>query len=100
MTVENSGSRAGDEVVQLYIRQDYTSLKRPEKELKGFRRITLQPGGKQTVSFQVGFEQLKFWKDGKWVVEPGKIAVMLGSSSADIRARKSLEWAGVNISNH
>jgi beta-glucosidase len=91
VTVENSGPRAGDEVVQLYIRQDFTSLKRPAKELKGFKRVTLKAGEKQTASFPIGFEHLKFWKGAKWVVEPGKINVMLGSSCEDIRANKTLE---------
>jgi beta-glucosidase len=91
VTVENSGNRAGDEVVQLYLRQDYTSLTRPVKELKGFERVTLQPGEKRTVNFPVGFEQIKFWKDGGWVAEPGSIRVMLGSSSADIRQEGKVE---------
>jgi beta-glucosidase len=90
VTVRNSGPRAGDEVAQLYIRQDYTSLKRPVEELKGFKRVTLQPGESKTVSFPIGFEQLKFWKDGKWVVEPGQIKVKFGASSQDIRAEAPL----------
>jgi beta-glucosidase len=85
VTVRNVGQRVGDEVVQLYTRQDYTSLKRPIKELKGFKRITLQPGEAKTVSFTLGWEELKFWKNGAWVVEPGQVIVELGSSSQDIR---------------
>lgn len=91
VTVENSGNRVGDEVVQLYLRQDYTSLTRPVKELKGFERITLQPGEKRPVSFPVGIEHIKFWKDGGWVAEPGTVRVMLGSSSADIRLEGNVE---------
>jgi beta-glucosidase len=91
VTVENSGPRAGDEVVQLYVRQDYTSLTRPVKELKGFERVTLQPGEKRMVSFSVGFEQIKFWKDGGWVAEPGTIRTMIGSSAADIRLEGQIE---------
>jgi beta-glucosidase len=90
VTIENSGNRAGDEVVQLYLRQDYTSLTRPVKEMKGFERITLQPGEKRTVNFPVGFEQIKFWKEGDWVAEPGTIRLMIGSSSADIRLEGEL----------
>ena len=85
VTVSNTGKRAGDEVVQMYIRQDFTSLKRPVKELKGFQRITLQPGESSTVRFKLGWEQLKFWKDGAWVVEPGTVKVQVGASSQDIR---------------
>jgi beta-glucosidase len=85
VTVQNSGQRAGDEVVQLYTRQDYTSLKRPIKELKGFQRISLQPAESKTVTFTLGREQLKFWKDNGWVVEPGRVLVEIGASSQDIR---------------
>jgi beta-glucosidase len=95
VTVRNSGSRPGDEVVQFYLRQDYTSLKRPEKELKGFKRITLQPGEKKTVEFPVGFEQVKFWKDGKWVSEPGQVQLLIGSSCADLRAKTKLTVSGL-----
>jgi beta-glucosidase len=86
VVIRNTGQRAGDEIVQLYTRQDYTSLKRPLKELKGFQRITLQPGESKTVTFTLGWEQLKFWKTGiGWVVEPGQILVEIGASSTDIR---------------
>ena len=83
--------RAGDEVVQLYVHQDYTSVERPVKQLEGFRRITLNPGEKQTVRFPVGFEQLRFWKDGQWVTEPGAATVFIGSSSDDIREKGQVE---------
>jgi beta-glucosidase len=91
VTVENSGSRAGDEVAQLYLRQDYTSLKRPVEALKGFRRVTLRPGEAKTLTFPIGFDQLKFWKDGRWVAEPGEIKVILGASCDDIRASVPLQ---------
>lgn len=91
VTVENTVSRAGDEVVQLYLRQDYTSVTRPVKELEGFQRIMLQPGEKREASFLFGFEQIKFWKDSGWVAEPGKIRLMVGSSSADIRLEGEIE---------
>lgn len=86
-TIKNTGEREGDEVVQLYLRQDETSLVRPVKELKGFQRISLKPGESRQVVFPVGFEQIKFWKDGKWVAESGSIQVMIGSSSGDIRLK-------------
>lgn len=83
--VENVGKRAGDEVVQVYIRDVVASLTRPVKELKAFRRITLQPGEKQRVEFQLGPEQLGAYnREMKFVVEPGEFKVMVGSSSEDI----------------
>ncbi len=87
VTVTNRGSRAGDEVPQLYVRQDYTSLKRPALELRGFQRITLEPGQSKEVSFALGFDDLKFWKTDHWVTEPGEINLLVGASSADIRQR-------------
>ena len=83
--VENVGKRAGDEVVQVYIRDVVASLTRPVKELKAFRRMTLQPGEKQRVEFQLGPEQLgSYNREMKFVVEPGEFKVMVGSSSEDV----------------
>jgi len=90
--VENVGKWVGDEVVQFYIHQDYTSLVRPVMELKGFERITLQPGEKKTVSFVVGFEQIKFWKNHGWVAEKGVVDLLIGSSSKDIRLRSTIVY--------
>lgn len=83
--VTNSGRRAGDEVVQLYLRDQVSSATRPVKELKGFRRITLQPGETQTVEFLLTPEHLQFL-DGRMqmVVEPGLLDVMVGGSSSDL----------------
>jgi beta-glucosidase len=88
--VTNTGQRAGDEVVQLYIRDLVTNLvTRPVKELKGFRRITLQPGETQTVRFEVGPAQLAFWNEEmKRVVEPGEFEIMVGGSSAELSVVK------------
>ena len=88
-TVTNSGSRTGDEVPQLYLRQDFTSLKRPALELRGFQRITLEPGQSKEISFPLGFDDLRFWKGDRWVTEPGEVKLMVGASSADIRQRAS-----------
>ncbi len=80
--VENIGPRAGDEVVQLYIRDVAASVTRPVKELKGFERITLQPGEKRRVTFALAPEHLGFYnRDMKFVVEPGVLNVMVGTSS-------------------
>jgi beta-glucosidase len=89
--VENTGSRVGDEVVQLYIRDVAASLSRPVKELKGFQRITLKPGEKRRVEFVVDPERLGFWNsEMRFVVEPGEFKIMVGSSSEDVM-EKSLE---------
>jgi beta-glucosidase len=85
VTVENTGKRAGDEVVQLYIRDVAASMTRPVKELKGFKRITLKPGQNQRVEFTLGPEHLGFYnRDMKYVVEPGEFKVFVGSSSEDV----------------
>ena len=82
--VVNAGTRAADEIVQLYIHQDVSSVTRAVKELKGFRRIHLEPGERKTVSFPVGFEALSLWgSDQRWCVEPGTFQVTLGPSSSD-----------------
>ena len=82
--VENVGERAGDEVVQLYIRDVVASVTRPLKELKGFERITLKPGEKRTVEFTLASEQLGFYnRDMRFVVEPGEFRVFVGTNSVE-----------------
>ena len=82
--VTNTGARPGDEVVQLYIRDLVSSVTRPVKELKGFQRITLAPGERRTVVFDVTPEQLAFYDiDMVLRVEPGEFRIMVGSSSRD-----------------
>lgn len=86
--VENSGSMAGDEVVQLYIADIYASMARPVKELAGFKRIMLKPGEKKTVAFEVEASQMAFLdRDMRWKVEKGDFLVEIGSSSEDIRLK-------------
>ena len=83
-TVANTGSRAADEVVQLYLHQRFGSASRPVRELKGFRRLTLKPGEKQQVSFTISGNDRTFWSGPKknWVVEPSDFDVWIGNSSA------------------
>jgi len=82
--VTNTGKVAGDEVVQMYIRDCISSVTRPVKELKGFRRITLAPGQTQTISLDITPEHLAFYNiDMEYVVEPGQFKIMVGSSSRD-----------------
>lgn len=86
--VENSGHMAGDEVVQMYVADIYASMARPVKELAGFKRITLKPGEKKTVAFEVKASQMAFLdKDMRWKVEKGDFLVEIGSSSEDIRLK-------------
>jgi beta-glucosidase len=85
--VTNTGSRAGDEVVQLYVRAEVSRATRPVMELKGFKRITLKPGEKKTVTFELGPEQLSYHgPDMKRVVEPGRFRVMVGGSSDAVKS--------------
>lgn len=80
--VENIGQRAGDEVVQLYIRDVAATVTRPVKELKGFARVTLQAGERRRVTFSLGQEDLGFYnREMRFVVEPGIFRVMVGSTS-------------------
>jgi beta-glucosidase len=83
--VTNTGAIRGDEVVQLYIRDEVSSITRPVKELRGFRRITLDPGKTQTVEFTLGPEELSFLnRDMRRVVEPGTFKIMVGGNSVDL----------------
>ncbi len=86
VTVTNTGHRASDEVVQLYIRDLVSSVTRPVQELKGFRRIHLAPGETKRVELPLGPSELGFYDAGmKWVVEPGRFEIMVGGSSADVK---------------
>lgn len=82
--IENVGQRAGDEVVQLYIRNVAATVTRPVKELKGFQRVTLRPGEKRRLEFTLTPELLGFYnREMRFVVEPGQFKLMLAESSAD-----------------
>jgi beta-glucosidase len=92
--VRNSGDRAGDEVVQLYIRDDVASVAEPIKALKGFRRITLQPGEFRTVTFTLAPAALALYdRQMRRVVEPGTFSVYVGGNSEDV-LRSSFEVTG------
>lgn len=82
--VTNTGTRAGDEIVQLYIKDDHCSVARPVKELKGFRRISLQPGETRTVRFPVNRSHLEFYDVNlEKIVEPGTFTLTVGPSSQE-----------------
>jgi len=83
--VGNTGKVRGDEVVQLYIRDEVSSVTRPIKELRGLRRISLEPGETKTVEFTLGFDQLSFLnREMRQVVEPGTFKIMVGGNSVDL----------------
>ena len=90
--VKNTGKVAGDEVVQLYIRDDVSSVTTYVKVLRGFERIPLQPGEEKTVHFTLKPNDLAIWnKENKFVVEPGTFTIMIGSSSEDIKLEGSVK---------
>ena len=89
--ITNTGSRPGDEIVQLYIRDKISSVTRPVLELKGFQRISLAPGATQTVSFTVTPEMLAFYnREMQWIVEPGEFELMVGRHSRDLQSLRLL----------
>ncbi len=92
VVVENSGSMQADEVVQLYTRDPIATIARPVQELRGFQRITLEPGKKKRVTFTLSPEQFAFYDArGHWTVEAGRIDFMIGASSADLRGRGAFD---------
>lgn len=87
--IKNTGSRKGDEVAQMYIRDEVSSVTRPVKELKGFERISLNLGETKTVTFELTPEKLRFYnRDMKRVVEPGMFEIMVGGNSKDLMSQK------------
>jgi beta-glucosidase len=94
--VTNSGSLAGEEVVQLYVRDEYASLPRPIKELRGYARVALEPGQTKSITFRLPVDTLAFYDDGgNLTLEPGSFHVMVGSSSEDIRLEGDFEIRSV-----
>lgn len=89
MDVKNTGDQRGAEIVQLYISDLKSSLPRPVKELKGFKKVTLEPGEEKTVTFSIDRSALSFFDPDKhdWVAEPGDFEVLIGASSTDIRSK-------------
>jgi len=87
-TLENTGRREGEEIVQLYIRDRISSVTRPVKELKGFKKVSLKFGETKTVEFQLSTDDLKFYNHKmEYVVEPGEFDIMVGASSEDIKLK-------------
>jgi beta-glucosidase len=91
--VRNAGGRAGDEVVQMYVSHPDSGVVRPIKELRGFQRIALQPNETRTVRLELKARELTYRDAAQqsFVVEPGRLNIMLGASSADVRLEKTIE---------
>jgi len=99
--VTNIGQRSGDEVVQLYTRQNATSVTRPVKELRGFQRVMIEPQQTKTIIFSLKVNQLGFYDQAhKYVIEPGQIEVMVGNSSQDIPCSGEFEITGEKTEIH
>jgi beta-glucosidase len=91
--LENSGSKAGSEIAQLYIHDQAASVERPVKELKDFIKVPLEAGEKVLVEFEIDQQDLSFYSEesGSWVAEPGKFDVLIGSSSKDILLKATFD---------
>jgi beta-glucosidase len=87
VVVRNTASIAADEVIQLYVRDPVAAVSRPVQELRGFRRVAFAPGEAKRIRFTLTPAQVAFWDADGWRIQPGAIQVMIGASSADIRAR-------------
>jgi beta-glucosidase len=94
--VRNTGTRPGDEVVQLYARHEGSAVARARRDLRGFKRIMLAPGQSRTVTFPVKASELAFWDADadRWVVERDRVVFEVGASSADIRASRAIQVNG------
>jgi beta-glucosidase len=88
-TIKNTGKAAGADVAQVYVHQQKSTLPRPEKELKGFQKVFLQPGESKTITVILDENAFQYFNDNlrKWVLEPGKFDVLVGSSSKDIKLK-------------
>ncbi|WEK37685.1 MAG: glycoside hydrolase family 3 C-terminal domain-containing protein [Candidatus Pseudobacter hemicellulosilyticus] len=93
VTVKNTGTRKGAEVVQLYVSDKKSSLPRPVKELKGFQKVELEPGQVGTLHFLINKKTLSFFDDTKhdWVAEPGEFEALIGASSVEIKGKVSFQ---------
>ena len=96
VNLTNSGARAGDEVVQLYVRYPHSAVSRPRRDLRGFRRVSLGPGETRTIGFSLPASALRYWDPElhRWAVENGPFVVEIGASSADIRLERTVTVAG------
>lgn len=91
--ISNNGSRAGKEVMQLYVHPEQSSVFRPEQELKGFAKVALDPGEEKTVEFRLNHRSFAYWDPGAgdWLVESGNFEIRVGASSEEIRLRDTIQ---------
>jgi beta-glucosidase len=91
--VKNTGARAGDEVVQMYVAHEGSKVPRAAEELKGFVRVSLRPGEMKTVTMPLAAKELAYWDEAgkKWVLEGDKVEVRVGASSEDVRLKAEIE---------
>ena len=91
-TLKNTGKVAGEEVAQLYLKDEVAQPVRPVKELKGFRKVALQPGESKTLSFNITKDELSFYNDNlEWIAQPGTFKVMIGGASDKISLKRTFE---------
>ena len=92
-TLKNTGKRIGAEIAQLYVHDVKSSVKRPVKELKGFRKVFLKPGEAQKVELKLNWKDMAFWnpKTKSWTAEAGKFKIMIGVSSREIKLETKVE---------
>ncbi len=92
-TVKNIGRKQGFETAQLYVQDVESSIPRPLKELKGFKKVSLKPGESKNVTLKLHKADFSFWnpQTSGWFVEKGKFVIHVGSSSTDIRLKKDIE---------
>lgn len=97
--VTNTGTRSGEEVAQLYIHQNNPGLPRPDKELKGFYKIALQPGETSTVTLPLGYRAFSYYNPDKkgWLAEAGDFQILVGSSSRDLRLKDTFKLAETSL---
>jgi beta-glucosidase len=94
LTIRNTGTRPGTEIVQLYVHDGHSNVPRPPRELKGLQRVSLSPGESRTVEFTVNQDAFSFYSNQKhdWAIEPGSFDLSAGSSSRDLRLTARLEF--------
>ena len=96
VTVTNSGTRAGAEVVQVYVSDPVANVYRPAQELRGFHKVMVQPGASARVTIELDQRAFAYWHTARaeWVVEGGEFEVRIGASSRDIRLTQTLALSG------
>ena len=102
VTVTNTGEVAGKEVVQLYVGDEEASVRRPEKELRGFRKVELAPGASREVEFELAARDFSFYstRHGRWLAESGDFQLLVGGSSRDIRLRQQVTLRSTETLNY